>query len=157
MTAEWEVLWHSFFEERFMSLLERVEELARTNPDDFYNHPDYKFFDSVSNCIQNRILLAPGDKEFNLGNTLGKTHKKWRRAKNGLPNRYRLFFRYSSQSKEIILSWLNDEKSIRRDGHKNDVYEVFKRMLASGNMPHSYEELAKVPNESNFTERFGNQ
>lgn len=132
MSVDWDILWCPLFEERFMDLLERrVEESAEGDPVGFYNHRDYKFFENVSNCIQNRILPDPGHREFNLGNTLGKTNKNWRRAKNGLPPRYRLFFRYSSQAKEVVLAWLNDEASIRREGHKKDVYEVFKRLLKS--------------------------
>ncbi|WLE96635.1 MAG: type II toxin-antitoxin system YhaV family toxin [Candidatus Electrothrix communis] len=151
MSVDWNLLWHPLFEERFQGLLERVEELATRDPDGFYNHRDYKFFESVSNCIEYRIITGPGNKEFNLS-TLGKKYKNWRRAKNGLPSRYRLFFQYSSKSTEIVLVWLNDEVSIRRAGHKKDVYEVFKKMLESNIIPNSYNELVK---ESNFTERFG--
>ncbi|CAK8725718.1 MAG: hypothetical protein D3917_12030 [Candidatus Electrothrix sp. AX5] len=151
MSVDWNLLWHPLFEERFQGLLERVEELAKRDPDGFYSHRDYKFFESVSNCIEYRIVTGPGNKEFNLS-TLGKKHKNWRRAKNGLPSRYRLFFQYSSRNTEIVLVWLNDEVSIRRAGHKKDVYEIFKKMLESNVIPNSYDELVK---ESNFTERFG--
>ena len=78
MSVDWDILWHPLFEERFMDLLERVEELAEGDPVGFYNHRDYKFFENVSNCIQNRILPDPGHRAFNLGNTLGKTNKNWR-------------------------------------------------------------------------------
>lgn len=126
-----------------MDLLERVELLTDQDPDGFYTHRDYKFFENVTNCIEYRILQEPSNKEFNLGRTLGKDYKNWRRAKHGLPSRYRLFFRYSSQAKEIVLAWLNDEASIRRAGHKNDVYETFKKMLKSNKIPKSYDELVR--------------
>ena len=139
-----------------MNHLKRVEELAARDPDGFYSHQDYKFFENVSNCIEYRIVQEPGNKEFNLGRTLGKKYKNWRRAKNGLPPRYRLFFRYSSQAGEIVLTWLNDESSIRRDGHKKDVYEVFKKMLNSNVIPNSYNELVEKSNELDLKEeQFG--
>ncbi|MGB5685740.1 MAG: type II toxin-antitoxin system YhaV family toxin [Candidatus Electrothrix sp.] len=156
MSADWKLFWHPLFEERFLSLLKRVEELAERDPDGFYSHRDYKFFENVSNCIEYRIVQEPSSKEFNLGKTLGKKYKNWRRAKNGLPPRYRLFFRYSSQAGEIVFAWLNDESSIRRDGHKKDVYEVFKKLLQSNIIPNSYNELVKKSKELDLQEeQFG--
>ena len=131
-----------------MDLLRRAEELSERDPDGFYNHRDYKFFDDVFKCIRDRIRTDPGNKDFNLGNTLGKKYKNWRRAKKGLPNRYRLFFQYSSQSMDIILAWLNDESSIRRAGHKKDVYNVFVKMLEAGSVPASYDELVEKSTEA---------
>ena len=143
MPKEWNKLWHPYFENRYLKILERVEDLSIKHPNSFYNHPDYKFFESVTDCLENRIFINPANREFQLGNTLGKNNKSWRRAKNGLPNRYRLFFKFSSTNNEITLAWLNDEKSIRRAGSKNDVYEVFKKLLASGNIPNTYNDLVK--------------
>jgi len=65
-----------------MNLLKRVEELAAHDPDGFYSHQDFKFFENVSNCIEYRIVQEPGKKEFNLGRTLGKKYKNWRNRVN---------------------------------------------------------------------------
>ena len=66
----------------------------------------------------------------------------WRRVKKGLPNRYRLFFRFaSSPVKLIVYVWFNDEDTLRKAGAKTDVYETFGRMLAKGSVPHSIDEL----------------
>ena len=55
-----------------------------------------------------------------------------------------------------MLTWLNDESSIRRDGHKKDVYEVFKKMLNSNVIPNSYNELVEKSNELDLKEeQFG--
>lgn len=147
MPKEWNKFWHPCFENRYLHLLNIVEDLSIKDPDNFYNHPHYKFFESVTDCIENRIFINPDNREFRLGNTLGRNNKRWRRAKNGMPQRYRLFFRFSSAKEEIILAWLNDEKSIRRAGSKSDVYEVFKRLLASGRIPNTYDELIKSSNK----------
>ena len=87
------------------------------------------------------------DEQFNQGNTLGKKFRHWKRAKKEMPPRYRVFFQFNSKNSSIILAWLNDEKSMRRDGHKNDVYNVFKKMLVNKTMPNTYDELIKNADE----------
>jgi toxin YhaV len=79
-----------------------------------------------------------------LGSTLGKKHSHWRRVKkNNLPDRYRLFFQFRSDSKTIIYAWFNDESTLRKDGAKTDVYTVFESMLKNGNPPSDWEALIK--------------
>lgn len=150
MSRKWNKLWHPCFEQRYLGLLKRAEELSIKHPDTFYNHLDYKFFESVTDCIENRIFIDPENIEFRLGNTLGKNNKSWRRVKRGMPDRYRLFFKFSTSNNEIVLAWLNDERSIRKAGSKNDVYEVFKKLLASGKIPNSYSELVKESDKANL-------
>ena len=41
----------------------------------------------------------------------------------------------------IIYAWLNDKDTLRKEGSRNDVYEVFKRMLERGEVPSSIDEL----------------
>jgi toxin YhaV len=68
----------------------------------------------------------------------------WRRVERGLPPRYRLFFRFSSQPVRIILyAWLNDEATLRKAGAKTDLYAVFQRMLRRGEVPSDIEELKR--------------
>lgn len=143
----------SLFWQRYLKILERAEELSIKASDSFYTHPDYKFFESVTDCLENRIFINPENREFLLGNTLGKKNKNWRRAKKSLPPRYRLFFKFSSTNIEIILAWLNDKTSIRRAGSKNDVYEMFKKLLASGKIPGNYTELAKESSKFKYSKQ----
>ena len=50
----------------------------------------------------------------------------FRVKKQGLLPRYRLFFQFRSEApKTIIYAWLNDERTLRKAGDKNDVYAVF--------------------------------
>ena len=66
----------------------------------------------------------------------------WRRVKKGMPDRYRLFFRFASKPvKLIVYVWFNDEDTLRKAGSKTDVYEVFKRMLSRGQVPGGVKEL----------------
>jgi len=147
MPKEWKKFWHPNFKNHYLDVLKIAENLAKKDPNNFYNHPHYKFFESVTDCIENRIFINPEKSDFRLGKTLGKDYKAWRRAKKGLPQRYRLFFKFSSQGSVIVLAWLNDEKSIRKSGSKNDVYEVFKKLLTSGRIPNSFNDLLKSSKE----------
>ena len=86
---------------------------------------------------QNRITRI-----FVWGKTLGSEYGNWRRVKHGLPERYRMFFRFASKPvKLIVYVWFNDEDTLRKAGSKTDVYETFRRMLARGEVPESIEHL----------------
>jgi hypothetical protein len=68
----------------------------------------------------------------------------WRRVKRGLPSRYRLFHRFSSKPVRVVVYvWLNDEATLRKAGAKTDVYTVFQRMLARGEVPSGIDALTK--------------
>lgn len=99
-----------------------------------------KLLAAVTKVAQEIIPSGPEDPKFLLGNTLGPAFKAWRRVK--FLQQYRLFFRYSASEKVIILSWFNDEESLRAYGSKTDAYLVFKAMLESGNPPTNWKELS---------------
>lgn len=73
------------------------------------------------------------------GSTLGNEYRHWRRAK--FFQQYRLFSRFHSQSKVIVLGWVNDRQSKRSYGSKSDAYRVFQAMLTRGHPPDDWEEL----------------
>jgi toxin YhaV len=54
----------------------------------------------------------PADRPFWQGNTLGASYRHWHRGKF-FEGRYRLFFRYATREKTIVLPWVNDEESLR--------------------------------------------
>ena len=89
--------------------------------------------------ITERIPQNPSSKEFRLGNTLGPKYKLWFRAK--FLQQYRIFFRYSSMRNILVYGWVNDENTLRSYGSKTDAYVVFKKMLESGKVPNSWDEL----------------
>lgn len=80
--------------------------------------------------------------EYRQGNTLGPEYRHWFRAK--FLGRFRLFFRYDSRARLIVYAWVNDERGLRQSGGKNDPYEVFRRMLKSGNPPNDWAALVKA-------------
>jgi toxin YhaV len=82
------------------------------------------------------VPANPDAPEFRLGKTLGSDNTNWRRVKAGMPDRYRLFFRFASTPmKMVVYVWFNDEDTLRKAGSRTDVYEAFKRMLARGTVP----------------------
>ena len=99
----------------------------------------FKKFEHLYALTRLRIPADPSRETFRLGNTLGKKHSFWRRAK--FLQQYRIFFRYSSVSKLIVYAWVNDDDTLRAYGSKTDAYIVFKRMLESGRIPNDWDEL----------------
>jgi toxin YhaV len=105
----------------------------------------YPAFGEINEFIFKRIPEDPSAPEFRQGKTLGTDKKHWFRAK--FNRRFRLFFRYSSTEKVIIYSWINDEYSLRKEGAKTDPYNIFTKMLASGNPPDSWNDLLKASDD----------
>lgn len=140
--------WTLYFTEAFKlqlnALITEVEDIFEKDPDNFHNHPRFKLLIAVSDNIYKKIPSNPDDIKYRLGSTLGGKNKHWRRLKkNNLPDRYRLFFQFRSDSKEIIYAWFNDNSTLRKEGAKTDVYTVFESMLKKGNPPTKWEDLIK--------------
>lgn len=65
---------------------------------------------------------------------------KFRRVKkHGLPERFRLFYTFSSVQRVIIPLYLNDANTLRKRGAGSDPYEVFKRMVSQGHIGSDFE------------------
>jgi toxin YhaV len=141
----WQLFYFKIFKAALDELETTVTELARRDPKGYKSHPKTKLLASVYQAITVQVPANPDAPEFRLGKTLksaavANTH--WRRVKKGMPDRYRLFFRFaSSPVKLIVYVWFNDEDTLRKAGAKTDVYETFKRMLAKGVVPQSMDEL----------------
>ncbi len=72
------------------------------------------------------IPQDPTRREYQQVLTLGAEHRHWRRVK--FFQQYRLFFRFHSRSKLIVLGWVNDTSTKRADGSR-------------GHPPNDWEEL----------------
>lgn len=128
------------FEQRILTLITRAKWLRKHHPDTYKTHPDFKLLQSVWRVMP-ESWREPGHSRYNLGNTLGPENRHWRRCKEGLPPRYRLFFRFSSSERMCVYAWLNDEKTLRKAGSKTDVYATFKHLLSRGLVPQGFAEL----------------
>ena len=131
------------FAQRLKALTQDVASLAQSDPEGYKQHPKTKLLASVYRSISETVPANPADMVFQLGHTLGRQNGNWRRVKKGLPQRYRLFFMFASTPLQVIIyAWLNDEDTLRKEGSRTDVYEVFKRMLGRGEVPSTIDELS---------------
>lgn len=138
----WGLYYFRVFKVALDELEATVTQLAQNDPKGYKAHPKTKLLASVYKAITGAVPANPDASEFRLGKTLGANNSNWRRVKKGMPDRYRLFFRFASiPVKVIVYVWFNDEDSLRKAGAKTDVYETFKRMLARREVPSSIEEL----------------
>jgi toxin YhaV len=140
----WRLFAFEPFAERLRALKEEVERLRARDPQDYRRHPTTVLLATVYKAITELVPSNPNQPEFRVGHSLGPDCAHWRHVRRGLPPRYRLFFRFSSQPARIIIyAWLNDEATLRKAGAKTDVYAVFQRMLRRGEVPSDIEELKK--------------
>lgn len=138
----WHLYYHRVFKAALDDLEAAVEKLAADNPTGYKTHPKTRLLASVYRTVKQLVPANPDAADFRLGKALGPANTNWRRVKKGMPDRYRLFFRFaSSPMKVIVYVWFNDEDSLRKAGSKSDVYETFKRMLARGMVPSSVDAL----------------
>lgn len=138
----WHIYAHPLFLDQFERLSTRVEELRRKQPRTYKASAEAKVLVGLFAQAFVNIPQDPSRDEYRQGNTLGTAHKHWFRAKFG-NGRFRLFFRYNSSKKIIILAWVNDRNSLRTYGAKTDAYAVFRGMLETGNPPSDWAALEK--------------
>jgi toxin YhaV len=139
----------AFYFKAFKAALDELEatvmQLAERDPKGYKAHPKTKLLASVYQVITQQVPSNPDAAEYRLGKTIATSkspNTHWRRVKKGMPDRYRLFFRFASTPiKLIVYVWFNDEDTLRKSGAKTDVYETFKRMLSKGTVPQSIDEL----------------
>ena len=144
----WQLYMHPVFHQLWDELKNTVIKLKEKDPEGYKRHFKTKLLASLHQAVTMRVPNNPAHKEFVLGNTLGTAHRAWRRVKNGLPQRYRLFFRFASRPLKIIVYvWFNGDDTLRKAGAKKDVYEVFKRVLRGGDVPASMDELLNSSEE----------
>ncbi len=132
----WSLYYFRLFKATLDELEAVVNRLAADDPEGYKAHPKTKLLASVYRAVIQLVPANPDAPDFRLGKTLGPGNTHWRRVKKGMPDRYRLFFRFATNPvKVIVYVWINDEDTLRKAGSKTDVYETFKRMLSRGTVP----------------------
>ncbi len=138
----WQLFYFKLFKAALDELEQVVAKLAKREPQTYKSHPKTRLLASVYRAVLQNVPANPDYPDFRLGKALGAEYGNWRRVKKGMPDRYRLFFRFaSSPIKLIVYVWFNDENTLRKAGSKTDVYEAFRRMLLRGQVPGSIQEL----------------
>ena len=145
----WRLYYHRVFKAVLDELEATVTELAQKDPKAYKKHPKTKLLASVYRAVTELVPANPDAPDFRLGKTLGPENSHWRRVKAGMPDRYRLFFRFASTPvKVIVYVWFNDDETLHKAGSKTDVYEAFKRMLARGTVPGDIDTLRRSAAEA---------
>src|ERR1700687_5261236 len=135
----WRLFQYPLFEKQLEKLTEAVEQLSISQPDTYKEHPKTKLLATIHRYVTDIIPRNPNAPEFRQGNTLGPDNRHWFRAK--FHERYRLFYRFSSEQRVILYAWVNDEGTLRKSGSRTDPYRVFRAMLEAGDPPNSMERL----------------
>ena len=147
----WTLLFHDAVIKQLEMLVAAVERARKADPKNFAVNANTRTLAALAKLMFEVIPADPAKPEYRQGNTLGPAHRHWFRAK--FFARFRLFFRYDSQARLIVYAWVNDESTLRKSGGKHDPYEVFRRMLKSGNPPDDWNALVK--SASHLPEKIG--
>jgi toxin YhaV len=132
----WEIYFHPEFFEQYNDLASEVGKVkARLPHDQYVQHSKVKL---RAHLVQVVFKKIPGDPLASHFALRGKLKKMSRAKKMGLPDRYRLFFKVFPESKQIVILWLGFP---RKQGAKDDCYEIFTKRVESGHYPKSFEEL----------------
>ncbi|MBW4625565.1 MAG: type II toxin-antitoxin system YhaV family toxin [Brasilonema octagenarum HA4186-MV1] len=139
----WEIYFHpQLFGTQYQELFDRVCNLQQKLPEsEFKTHPTVKLFAAITVAIETKIPCDPFGSNFALTGAL----KRYGRVKKmALPQRYRLFFRAfdTPELKAIVILWLGFP---RKEGAKDDCYQVFTKMVARLTFPDSLDELIAEP------------
>lgn len=136
----WRLFCHQLLLDQLDRLQMQMERAQRTDPLEWHRNANVKVLTALATLMMHRIPRDPCDPIYRQGNTLGPRNRAWFRAKFG-GNRFRLFYRYDSQSRVIIFVWVNDSESLRKAGSRTDPYAIFSHMLETGDPPGSWEDL----------------
>ena len=134
----WTIYFHRVFAERYAQLVRRAADLKASLPPDTYRqHPEAKLLVKMNRILRETIPANPDLPDYRLKGELAKFH----RLKGlGFPDRYRLFWVFSSKAKAIIYLYMNDESTLRQQGGKSDPYVVFSRLISRGQLGMDFNE-----------------
>jgi toxin YhaV len=135
----WRLYAHAAFGDAFESLTDTVEDLKKKQAESYEGHPKAKLLKRILDLILEEVPRDPNAVEYRLGNTLGPTHRHWRRAK--FLGRFRLFYRFSTARKAVVYAWVNDEATLRKIGSRSDPYAIFNKRLRDGDPPDEWDDL----------------
>lgn len=135
----WLILAHPLFLDALEELMREVERLRTKDQVGYVHKRATKRLAALRKLAFEVIPADPTSVSFRQGITLGAEHSHWCRAK--FFQQYRLFFRYHSAAKIIVLAWVNDDSTLRGYESDSDAYRTFRKMLDEGNPPTSWDEL----------------
>jgi len=146
----WSIYAHPVFLDQLDGLIEEIDDRKARDPAGYRKKNCTKRLAAIFKLVTEAIPTNPAAAQFRQGDTLGADRKHWFRAK--FFQQYRLFFRFDSASRIIVLAWVNDDETLRTYGSKTDAYAAFKGMLDNGNPPDDFDTLKAAAQDA--AERF---
>lgn len=137
----WSIYAHPLFLDQVEALIEDVEARKKRDPSNYRTKNCTKRLAAITRLVTKDIPADPAHVQFRQGDSLGSGRKHWFRAK--FFQQYRLFFRFDSVSRIIMLAWVNDDDTLRAYDSRTDAYATFKSMLDRGNPPDDFGALLK--------------
>ncbi len=135
----WSIYAHPIFLDQLEGLIKEVETRKARAPKTWQKKSCTKRLAAILKLMTEAIATDPGAAQFRQGGTLGNNRTHWFRAKYF--QQYRLFFRFDSASRVIVLAWVNDERNLRAYINKTDAYATFRKMLDGGNPTDCFDAL----------------
>jgi len=135
----WSIFAHPLFLQQLDTLITEVEARRARDPATWQKKNCSKRLAAIFKLVTEVIPADPGASAFRQGDTLGPQRKHWFRAK--FFQQYRLFYRFDSTARIIVLACVNDETTLRAYGSRTDAYATFRAMLEGGNPPDDFEAL----------------
>jgi toxin YhaV len=136
----WRIFFYPLFDKQWVELSHRVRTLKTELSKE-------EFIKGLNIGIKEKITQDPFASHFVLHKPL---HRYGRLKKMGLPARYRLFFRAFKEQKIIIIIWLGFP---RKEGDKNDCYQVFAKKVTNVDFPESVDALLAECEVTDFKEQ----
>ena len=137
----WSIYAHPLFLDQLEGLIEEIKARKTRDPKTWCEKNSTKRLAAIFKLMTEAIPADPGATASRQGGTLGDDRKHWFEAK--FFQQYRLFYRFNSDAKVIVVAWANDDKTLRAYGSNTDAYATFKGMLNNGNPPDDFDALLK--------------
>ncbi len=131
----WSIYAHPIFLDQLDALIREVEVRKPRDPTTWQKESCTKRLAAIFKLVTETIPTDPGTPQFRQDDTLGNNRRHWFKAKFFRQNR--LFFRFNSAAKIIVLVWANDERNLRASSSRTDAYATFRKMLDGGSPPDS--------------------
>lgn len=138
----WSIYAYPLFLDQLEELIEEVRARKARDRANYAKKNCTKRLAAIVKLVTDDIPSDPGGARFRQGGTLGSGRKHWFRAK--FFQQYRLFFRFDSASRIIVVAWVNDEDTLRASASRTDAYATFKHMLDGGDPPDDFDALLKA-------------
>ena len=137
----WSIYAHPLFLDQIEAPIEEVEARKKRDPSTYRTKNCAKRLAAITRLVTRDIPADPAQVQFRQGGSLGADRRHWFRAR--FFQQYRLFFRFDTASRIIVLAWVNDDDTLRAYGSRTDAYATFRSMLDRGDPPDDFETLLR--------------